>query len=180
MFLSKTIKGKYIDISSVTESDAEFIIALRSDEDKTKFLHKIDTNLSKQKEWIKEQIARDNDFYFVYSNKSGERRGLASIYNIDENNKSAEFGRWISIGNVFENLESVILIFDFAFENFDIDTICLNMVKGNDYVTNFWKTFGAKNIGLVFESDLCIDKWIVTKTEYYSSIRLKQTKLLRY
>ena len=180
MIYNGIIDGKYIILKSVSCDDASFIIKIRSDENKTKFLHKIDANIDSQKKWIMDQINRNGDFYFIFSDKNGNNKGLASVYNIDEENKNAEFGRWISVGNVFENLESVILLFDFAFKNFNIDYIYLRMVQGNDYVSNFWKTFGAQHVGLVDEMDLNIDKWIVTKNDYYSRIRDKNIKLLRY
>ena len=180
MFLDKVIQGKYIDLYSVTEADAEFILKLRSDDRKNRFLHKIKPDINEQKIWIKKQIDRENDYYFIYKNKEGLSKGLASVYDIDEVGRKAEFGRWISEGNVYENLESVILLFDFAFYNFNIDYIYLRMVQGNDIVSNFWKTFGAEHIGPVYEMDLDLDKWIVRKENYFNSIRGKHTKLLRY
>ena len=180
MVLKEKICGKYIDLKSVCCDDASFIIDIRSNNNKTRFLHKIDADIKKQKEWIKNQIDREYDYYFVYKDKNGNNKGLASIYNIDIDNKNAEFGRWISNGNVFENLEAVILLFDFAFKNFDIDYIYLRMMQGNDYVSSFWKTFGAQHIGLVYEMDLNIDKWIVTKVDYFERIRGKSIKLLKY
>ena len=38
--VSETLIGKYVNLREVTVDDAEFILSLRCDENKSKFLHK--------------------------------------------------------------------------------------------------------------------------------------------
>ena len=96
MFYDGSIKGKVASLSSVTEDDAEFILKLRCDPMNSKYLHKTDCDVDLQQHWIREQLERKGDYYFIVScNKDGRKVGLISLYNIDENKKTGEFGRWI-------------------------------------------------------------------------------------
>lgn len=112
MFFKNEIEGKYINLRCVTVEDADFIVDIRNDKNKNKFVHAVSKDVEKQREWIKEQIERSGDYYFIFSNKAGAAKGLCSIYDINMENQTAEFGRWISWGNALENVESVILAFD--------------------------------------------------------------------
>ena len=180
MIWNEVIKGKYIDLRAVTVDDAKFIIDLRNDELKNQYIHTTSDDVDLQKEWIRRQICREGDYYFVICGKDGSNIGLASVYNLDLEKREAEFGRWISWGNALQNSESVILAFDFAFKQLGVDSIYVRVMKENRKVINFWKHFGGKHIGEVFEMDLWLDKTIVTKEEYFSTLRQKTTKLLRY
>ncbi len=48
--------------------DAEFILSLRSNQHKARFLHPIDSEIEKQREWIvdyKKRESLDKEYYFV-------------------------------------------------------------------------------------------------------------------
>ena len=178
MIAKDRIIGKYIELRAVTVEDAQFVLDIRLDANKTKYVHKVSNDLVKQEEWIRNQNLRENDFYYVVMGKDDKPIGLASIYNFKLD--SAEFGRWISYGNAFQNVETVILLFDYFFKNFDINVIVADMMEDNKSVINFWKTFGAEHIGLVYERDLTLDKWIVTRNKYFGRIRERSIRLLKY
>lgn len=179
MYFHDTINGKYIDMRCVTTDDAKFIVDLRNDNSLNKYVHAVSKDVELQVEWIRKQISRDNDYYFIYSDKSGKPAGLCSIYDIDENLQTADFGRWISWGNAAENVEAVILSFDFAFEN-NVKTIYLDMISDNVKVIKFWKRFGAKYDRDLVVDDMHLSRYIVTVDMYNSELRRKNTKLLKY
>lgn len=81
----------------VTESDAEFITALRSDAKLGRYLHASDGDVQKQIEWTREYKKREAeglDYYFIFS-KDGEDFGLCRIYNIDWTHLTYTSGSWV-------------------------------------------------------------------------------------
>ena len=51
--VSDKLIGKYVNLREVTVDDADFILSLRCDENKSKFLHKTEYNLENQIAYIK-------------------------------------------------------------------------------------------------------------------------------
>ena len=84
---SDFIYDKYgIQVRFVTEDDAEFIIKLRTDPKLTRFIHDTDSDIQKQKEWIRNYKVREaegKEYYFVVSNNDIPA-GLIRIYNIHD------------------------------------------------------------------------------------------------
>lgn len=179
MKLDKQLVGKYVYLRSVTVDDAEFVCDIRSDAELCKYLHAVSPDVSAQREWIENQIARENDYYFIICDQSDVPVGLASIYDVDTQKKCAEFGRWVSRGNALQNVESVVLSFDFAFETFDLDFVYMRTMMANTAVRTFWTRFGAKSLGEVHEMGLNLDKEIVTAEDYYGGLRERSMRLIR-
>ena len=50
-----------IELSLVTEEDAQFILDLRTDASKSRFISKTDYNIDVQKNWIKEYKKREKN-----------------------------------------------------------------------------------------------------------------------
>lgn len=142
MILEKEIIGKYSKLRSVEIDDAEFILSLRLDDKLNRYINKVDNDINRQKEWIKLQQKRKGDYYFIISDLNNHPLGTISLYNIKDEN--AEFGRWVSKGNMIVNIESAILIYEFAFENLKLDLVYTNTMAENKQVVNFHKRFGAK------------------------------------
>jgi hypothetical protein len=70
----------------VTENDAEFIIKLRTDPRLTRFIHDTDSDVQKQREWIRNYKVREaegKEYYFVVSNNDIPA-GLIRIYHIHD------------------------------------------------------------------------------------------------
>ena len=179
MNIEDKLSGKYIYLRSVAIEDAEFICDIRGNAELCKYVHAVAPDVEKQRKWIAEQIDRAGDYYFVMCTHDGTRIGLASIYGIDAEERCAEFGRWVSVGNAIQNVESVILSFDFAFENLGLDYVYMRTMMDNVKVRNFWNSFGAESLGEVHEMGLRLDKEIVTSKAYYGKLRDRGRRLLR-
>ena len=78
-----SINGRYVNLRDVELSDATFILALRTNEKKAKFLSKTENNLDKQVNYLKRYKQLENEWYFIIENKKHEPLGTVSIYNID-------------------------------------------------------------------------------------------------
>ena len=176
LIYDSTVNGTFIYLRSVLEKDAEFILRLRLDERLNKYLSKVNNNLEKERAWIREHKALDNDFYFLIVRKDDEPLGTISLYNIK--GSEGEFGRWVSVGNAAENLESVLLLHDFGFYTLDLDLIYSKTVKENVRVLNFHRRFGAEILDEFREYNGFVVQKAVIRRENYPDIRLKNQKIL--
>ena len=83
--MEKFISGKNINLRDITVDDAEFVLALRTDENKSRFLHKTAPDLQKQIDYIRSYKNRTDQWYFIITDKSGLRLGTVRIYDIINN-----------------------------------------------------------------------------------------------
>jgi len=178
MIYANNIQGKHISLKSVSVDDIGFISKLRSDDELCKFVHKVDTSYKGQEGFILWQRDKENDYYFLIKNGEGNPIGTIALYNFEGNR--AELGRWISYGNAFENLESVILIYDFAFEVLGLSEVvtCTNIE--NDRVISFWQRFGYDATYEEKKDDYVSKTHLVTQKSYEERFRHKMVRLLRY
>ena len=114
MIYSGIIEGRYVDLRSCTEDDAEFTLALRQDPELGRFFPAVDNTVEKQREWIRRQREKAGDYFFVVLNKAGERIGTVAVYNIKGD--EGEGGRLIVRSDgPFDAMEAQLLLFKFSF-----------------------------------------------------------------
>lgn len=80
----------------VNETDAAFILNLRTDSRLGQFIHYTDNDIAKQIEWTKEYKKREKmgtDYYFIFEKPIGTRLGVSRIYNVLDD--TFETGSWI-------------------------------------------------------------------------------------
>lgn len=135
------LKGSFIRLRLVCESDAEFIIKVRTNGENSKFINATSEDLSLQRRWIANEKLDKSSFYFIIESIAGENIGTISLYNISDN--QGEFGRWICDGNAIESLESAYLIHKFAFEYLGLDLVYTRTLSKNKKVVSFHRSFGA-------------------------------------
>ena len=143
MIYNKMIEGRYVDLISCTEEDAEFTCDIRKDPEFVKYLPKIDNTVDEQRIWIRNQRKKEGDYFFVVWNKRKERIGTISIYDI--NGERAEGGRLaIKSNNPFHALEAQILSFEFGFGVLGLKCIVGFIYDDNERGLRFNKMFGGK------------------------------------
>jgi len=84
-----------LQVRLVEESDAEFIVALRTDPRLSKHIHATSPDIEQQKQWIRNYKLREEqglDYYFLFL-IDNQPQGLARIYDITENTFTQ--GSWI-------------------------------------------------------------------------------------
>ena len=152
-----------LKVRLVNEKDAEFIISLRSDPNKTKYMITLTDEIENQIRWIQEYKKREKeglDYYFIYSNYQGKQIGLNRLSHIDYNAKSGKASSWIAIeGLKYEPIIMVLLGNEIAFNLIGVDTTWGELHKNNISAYKVLKIFGykLKDVG----------------TEYYKSSLLK-------
>ncbi len=144
MAVTGTLEGRYVDLKSCTEDDAEFTRDIRKDPEFVKYLPAIDNTLEQQKAWIRCQREKSGDYFFVVWDKEGKRIGTISIYGVDGDH--AESGRLAIKGsNPFQALEAQILAFRFAYGALGLECIDAFIYADNERAIRFNKQFAGKH-----------------------------------
>lgn len=112
-----------VDFRLVEETDAQFILDLRTDEKLTRFIHDTDKDVNKQIEWTREYKKRERrgeEYYFVVS-IDGIDYGVIRIYKIHD--KIFTVGSIImkSDAPVYCVLATTIMTKEIAFEILELE-----------------------------------------------------------
>lgn len=167
---------KNIYLRLVEESDVDFILHLRLNQNLSKYLNVIPNNRDSQVEWIsnyKALEANGLDYYFVIVDKALGDIGLVRLYDIDYFNKSFTWGSWIICDKNRPNyaaLESAILSLEFAFVELGLFRANIDVRVENETADKFYSRFG---MSYEYQDDI---------NKYYSLTRSKfiQLKYTQY
>lgn len=166
--VSEKLNGKYVNLREVTVDDADFILSLRCNENKSRFLHKTEYNLENQVAYIKNYFEIPDEWYFIIENKKGERIGTYRIYDIQGD--SFCIGSWLMIDGVSpaESFESDWILRMYGFDVLGFKRIHFDVRKGNKKVIAYHKMVGARITG---ETELDW-LWEITREEYVAKAKL--------
>ncbi len=123
MVWNDLIIGKYVRLRSIEdlEDDVAFSLEIRQNENKTRYLHRVENNSEQQRSWIQKQRKREGDYFFIIEQPSGKKVGTVGIYDIED--RVAQIGRVLMIGNPVETFESQLLAMQFAYEKLGIEEL---------------------------------------------------------
>lgn len=146
--MNKFVFGKNIDLRDITVDDAEFVLGLRTDEKKSRFLHETEPDLNRQIEYIKQYKNRNDSWYFIIVDKSGKRLGTVRIYDVI-NNDDFCWGSWLIVDEAPRTtaIESAVMIYDYAFNVLNFTRCHFNVRRDNVNVLRFHEMMGAHRIG---------------------------------
>lgn len=139
---SVRLQGRSISMRAATPDDADFVLALRSDATKTRFLQPVQGDLQAQRDWLVRSHADPRQLYCVICGHDGERLGLVRLY--DPQGDSICWGSWLIRDGAPSStaIESALLVYRHALalgyrrSHFDVRI-------GNDSVLRFHTGFGA-------------------------------------
>ena len=142
--MEKFVKGKNINLRDLDISDAQFILDLRTNEDKSAYLNKTEYNIEKQTDYIKNYKKKSDEWYFVIESKEKEPLGTVRIYDIKDN--SFSWGSWLVKDGAPTStaIESALLIYEFAFFSLNFAASHFEVRRKNERVRAFHERFGAK------------------------------------
>ena len=165
--LENRIEGKFVNIRDDVEADSEFILSLRCDEKKSKYLHKTENNVEKQREYIRRYKNLTDELFFIIENKKHEPIGTYRVYDLKED--SFCIGSWLMVDTCspFEMMEGEYLSKMYAFEQTGFEKFHFDVRKDNKKVIKYHKTMGAKQVG---ETDLDY-LFECTKEDYLKRIK---------
>ena len=139
------IVGKDLILRNAEQSDAEFILKLRTDAFKGKFLSKTRNNIAGQREWLKRYEQDASQVYLIITDKNGETYGTVRLY--DAKSESFCWGSWIlkQGSPVSFSIESALIVYHFAL-SLGFTQSHFVVRKGNESVWRFHERFGAVRI----------------------------------
>lgn len=171
---SKIVKGKNIVLRPIELSDAEFILELRLNNNKNKHLHPTDKSVEKQRNYIKNCINKDDEYYFIIESNDKKQLGTVRIYDVIKNDDFC-WGSWIITDDapLTTAIESALLIYEYAFYTLNFSKAHFDVRKGNKRVVAFHERMGAR---IISEDDINF-YFSYTKNDY-ENIRSKYKKFL--
>ena len=139
--------GKSSYLREVELDDAEFIYSLRTNLNKSKHLSITSGNVGDQLAYIERYKKSTTDYYFIICQSDSKRIGTVRIYDVQD--ISFCWGSWILSDGApkFAAIESVLMLYDFAFYSLHFKKSHFDVRKGNLSVISFHKRFGAKIVG---------------------------------
>jgi RimJ/RimL family protein N-acetyltransferase/putative flippase GtrA len=139
---SKVI-GHQLVFRDATASDAGFILELRTDAKKSKFLSATSGDLQKQVAWMQAYASDGSQVYFIIEDRQGNPVGTVRLY--DRRGDSFCWGSWLvkegSPGTYA--IESALMVYRFA-RALGFQRSHFNVRKENESVWRFHQRFGAK------------------------------------
>lgn len=147
---AKRVVGKTLTFKDVSIDDAEFILSLRTDEKKSRFLSTVSADLLAQQAWLEWYKNTTDQAYFLIEYKN-ERIGTVRLY--DAQDGSFCWGSWIlKVGSPSQAaLESALIVYSYAIDHLGFKAAHFDVRKGNGRVSAFHERFGARCIS---ETDL--------------------------
>jgi RimJ/RimL family protein N-acetyltransferase len=144
------IFGQTINFRDATVQDAEFILSLRTDEKKSKYLSQTSEKLERQIEWLEYYAKNDNQAYFIIEDKFGANVGTVRLY--DPIAFGFCWGSWIVKNGAgsFAAIESALMVYSFALFHLGFKTSYFDVRRENERVWRFHEKFGAVRVS---ESD---------------------------
>lgn len=137
-----------LKVRLVNMNDATFILSLRSDPNRTKYMVTLDEKTENQKKWIQEYKKREKeglDYYFIYSNMEEKQIGVNRISHVDYKEKTAKSSSWITVdGLIYEPFKMLVIHNEIAYNLLGIETIRSDVHKKNSRVIRFLKLFNYK------------------------------------
>jgi RimJ/RimL family protein N-acetyltransferase len=134
----------------VEESDAEFILSLRTDESLNQFLSKTSTSLSAQIDWIRNYKIREeagNEYYFIAIDENGRRIGTTRLYNFEDD--CFETGSWIFSKDApyGASIKADVIGREYGFERLKVNFCKFEVRKKNLNVVRYHKAYKPDLVG---------------------------------
>lgn len=138
------IEYKGIKLRFVEVEDASFIVSIRNDEKKSRFISKTSPDVDAQKQWIssyKEREEQKKEFYFIAFDEN-EDFATYRVYKIDSG--LPEIGSWVSkpeYSNIKNSVKVDIAVKNYVLNELKFDTLQFEVRKQNTSVNSYHKLF---------------------------------------
>lgn len=159
------VKGRTLIFRDANEYDAEFILKLRTDSQKSRYLHTTEADLDKQKAWLNHYADQTDQAYFIIENLEGESLGTVRLY--DAQDHSFCWGSWILKEGAPQTaaIESALMVYAYAIDHLKFQAAHFDVRKGNESVWRFHERFGAQRVASNQDDYLyTIDNTAITQT----------------
>jgi len=140
---AKRIMGKTLVFRDACVDDAVFILTLRMDEKKSRYLSATSKGINAQKAWLEDYDISKNQAYFIIEYQN-EPIGTVRLY--DSRKNSFCWGSWIlkDGGPRQAAIESALMVYSYAVDDLGFSAAHFDVRKGNESVWKFHERFGAQ------------------------------------
>jgi RimJ/RimL family protein N-acetyltransferase len=135
--------GRTLTFRNSQVSDAAFILSLRSDEKKSRYLSAVTAELSAQQKWLESYELSQGQAYFIIEYK---RKCIGTVRLYDQHQSSFCWGSWILMKGspTHAAIESALMVYSYALDDLGFKAAHFDVRKGNESVWKFHERFGAK------------------------------------
>ena len=172
IFLEKyNLKFRFVE-----ENDASFLVDLRTNPEKAKFISSTNSDIEMQRAWIREYKQREqskSEFYFIVIDEDNVEFATYRLYNRTEH--SIEIGSFISIPSYLKPINIVkldIIMKSYVFDTLGYNSLNFEVRKENKSVVKYHNKFRPE---LVNEDDL--NYYFKLKKNEFNTNKLKFYKL---
>jgi len=139
------VTGKTLTFRNATVEDAEFILSLRTDSEKSCYLSSVSGDIADQRAWLERYAQSDDQAYFIIEHH-GEAIGTVRLY--DPQAESFCWGSWILANGRPSHaaMESALMVYAYATDHMGFTASHFDVRKGNERVWHFHERFGAKRM----------------------------------
>lgn len=137
---SNGLKSKNLIFKEIETEDASFILNLRLDPSKNKFISQTSTNIQDQINWIKQYKLRGDEAYFLILSKENKKLGCIRIYDCDK--FTYTWGSWLLKDGLspLVALESALLTYSYG-KKLGFKEVKIDVRKDNLSVRRFHEKF---------------------------------------
>jgi RimJ/RimL family protein N-acetyltransferase len=150
--------GHQLILRNADTRDAAFIVQLRTDAQKRRYISPTSAAVEQQVAWLENYAHKADDAYFVAEDKHGERLGTIRLY--DAVDDSFCFGSWVMKAGAPAGaaVESLLMVYHYALDVLGFNRSYFAVRKANRSVWRFMQNFGGVRMR---ETD--IDYWYETQ-----------------
>ncbi len=148
--------GNQLRLRNTDTSDAAFILSLRTDPKKGRFISPTGPELDQQIAWLENYARAPDQAYFIVEDKAGDKIGTFRLY--DPLGDSFCIGSWIMREGVPAPyaVESLIMLYRYALMELGFNRSYFAVRKANRSVWRFMERFGAVRTHET-DSDYCYE-----------------------
>jgi len=139
------VQGEILRFRDAKVNDAAFILSLRRDAEKSRYLSVVSGELSEQQAWLQRYAQLEDQAYFIIEFQ-GEPIGTVRLY--DPQGDSFCWGSWILKTGAPSHaaIESALMVYAYALDHLGFTSAHFDVRKGNERVWKFHERFGARRV----------------------------------
>lgn len=142
---AQRVVGKTLEFRDAGVDDAAFILSLRTDTEKNRYLSSISGALADQQAWLERYARSENQAYFIIEYQ-GVPIGTVRLY--DPQADSFCWGSWILVNSRPSHaaMESALMVYAYAVDHLGFSSAHFDVRKGNERVWQFHERFGGVRV----------------------------------
>ena len=181
------VLAPHIRLRLITDADAGFVVALRQDRSRSRFLHAVENDLEAQQEWIRgsrERTARKTEYYWVvetHRHTPALPVGLVRLSSVTAD--SFVFGSWVMApcAPVAAGIESYLAACDFGFGALGCQRYFAEVRHDNGRALAFHQRVGSADQGGSPECqrfEQTLDRYLIFRRRYRRYVLADELPLL--